>query len=193
MGLSASVKAPLPDCSCMHPSNWTPQNPFMYFMSGMAVNEMGSSDWAEVVPGTNNQTMGQLALETRCVLGRGRAWQGGEGSSLLEGAVLHAVFQRMPLGAVMERALILDLNPIHPAPLYPTPPYPQRLPRFVRLRLDLHLCLGPGILPHQLWWVGGRWCGPIQHPPCPPAFHPPAKPGPYPTPPQLAVPQPPLP
>lgn len=37
-----------------------------YYLTGLAVNEMTSSDWSEVVPGTD-QSIGSLALQSRWV------------------------------------------------------------------------------------------------------------------------------
>ena len=39
-------------------------NPLQYFMSGMAINELTSPDWAEEVPGLG-ASIGRLALSAR--------------------------------------------------------------------------------------------------------------------------------
>lgn len=53
------------------PRSWAPLC-VQYYLTGLSVNEMTSSDWSEEVPGTG-QTIGALALQSRWVTAVGAA------------------------------------------------------------------------------------------------------------------------
>lgn len=87
-------------------STGSPSCPLLqYYMTGFAVNEMTSSDWSDVVPGSN-QTIGSLALQSRWV-GRFVCLS----SHLFAGARCACWYGRSPRGRFCNEVWWLILRP----------------------------------------------------------------------------------